>query len=470
MTIRGVLGRRLGSERAFALPLALAVTLFLGMGGATVMAYTTAGSQTASRSAAQQQALMLAEAGLNYAYSTLYSASSPTMPDAVPDRTVALEGGFARYYGVLDGNVWKLTGIGRVPNPTGPGADDIVRVVGAKVAVGSSRRGSANNAVWNYVYADDPTGCTTLRNGSEVNVPLYVRGSLCLENSAKVTGYALQVGGSLHVTGTYSSVGLPGSPVTEVHVAAGCTRRNGPLHSPCTAADEIYAGRITDAPTALTKPPVDLDYWYANAAPGPLRPCTVGSLSFDTNTTLDRSRASFNLTPNSAYDCRVYDSAGGLVGRITWTPGAPGLLEIEGTVFFDGDITMGQYATATYVGKGTLYTSGTFSIGQQSSLCGVATCDTAWDATANLLAIVAGAPTGDGITVSNYSVFQGAMYAVADYREGNNSQCWGPIIANQIYMQNSTLNHYVPIGVLLPGMPASYEDAVTLSNEPGSWG
>jgi hypothetical protein len=47
---------------------------------------------------------------------------------------------------------------------------------------------------------------------------------------------------------------------------------------------------------------------------------------------------------------------------------------------------------------------------------------------------------------------------------------WGPVIARRVSFANSSVNHYVPIGTLMPGMPATYEDVVTLTNEPGSWG
>lgn len=46
----------------------------------------------------------------------------------------------------------------------------------------------------------------------------------------------------------------------------------------------------------------------------------------------------------------------------------------------------------------------------------------------------------------------------------------GPIIARRVSFTNSSVNHYVPIGTLMPGMPASYEEVVTITNEPGSWG
>ena len=57
-----------------------------------------------------------------------------------------------------------------------------------------------------------------------------------------------------------------------------------------------------------------------------------------------------------------------------------------------------------------------------------------------------------------------------DYTEANSSTVWGPIIARRVAFANSSVNHYVPIGTLMPGMPANYEDVITITNESGSWG
>ena len=96
----------------------------------------------------------------------------------------------------------------------------MVRTVSGRAALGASRRGSENNAVWNYVYVDDPTVTTNLGNSVDVNIPLYVRGNLVLSNSAQVSGYALQVGGTLEFQNT-AHVGAAGTPIHEAHVAAG---------------------------------------------------------------------------------------------------------------------------------------------------------------------------------------------------------------------------------------------------------
>jgi hypothetical protein len=74
-----------------------------------------------------------------------------------------------------------------------------------------------------------------------------------------------------------------------------------------------------------------------------------------------------------------------------------------------------------------------------------------------------------GFSVEQSSRFQGGVYAVNDYSEGNSAEVWGPIIARQLFLQNSTVNHYVPLGVLMPGMPQSWEEAVSLVKESEGW-
>ena len=139
---------------------------------------------------------------------------------------------------------------------------------------------------------------------------------------------------------------------------------------------------------------------------------------------------------------------------------------MAGTIYFDGPIEFKQYNNAVYHGRATIYSSGDISFANQSTLCGDPQCDADWNPQADLLAFVSGA----NVTVGQQSHFQGAIYAVLDYSENNNSTFWGPIIARRVSLANSTVNHYVPIGTLMPGMPASYEDIVTINNEPGSWG
>ena len=463
---------RLACQSGFALPFALITLVVLGGLGTSVAAYTSWNTGSAARSNADQVALALAEAGLNYAYSTLYNSATPSNPATVPSTTVTLDGGTARYAGTLVGDTWTLTGTGTARNPTGPAAAPVVRSVSGRVRLGSARRSSTNNAVWNYVYADALTGCTSLSNSVVLDVPLYVRGNLCLSNSAQMTGYALRVGGNLTIN-NLATVGTAAAPIYEVSVGGTCRLGNGTPHSPCGPADQVYAQVIGTNPPGLTKPPIDLARWYRDSQPGPMHACTSGSFpgGFDNDGVMNRSRPPVNLTPSTAYDCRVLDAAGYEVGRLSWTPGTPGKLKIAGTIFFDGDISFAQYNEAVYEGRATIYASGKITFANQTRVCGEEGCPNDWDPDENLLAFVAGSSTDSiGFEIGNNSRFQGAAYAVTDFREGNNTIFWGPVIANQVYLINSTIHEYVPIGTLLPGMPASYEEMITLVNVAGSWG
>ena len=55
----------------------------------------------------------------------------------------------------------------------------------------------------------------------------------------------------------------------------------------CNPASGVYATTIAGAPPALVKPQIDLDWWWRNAKPGPMHPCTEAGNTFpngfDTN-------------------------------------------------------------------------------------------------------------------------------------------------------------------------------------------
>ena len=455
-----------------ALALALCVSVVLGVSGTSVMVYTTQNYGASARSKADLKALALAEAGVNYAFSVLQAAPNPKDPNSVQRRSVALEDGEVTYFGVLTGSTWKLTGIGRVRNPSGPGTSDVVRTVSAGATLGSARRSAANNAVWNYIYTDELTGCTSLANSVVVDVPMYVRGNLCMTNSAQMSGFSLRVGGTVSLSQS-ASIGTATENIREAHIGGGCKLDNGALVSPCGAAQHVYADVSDTDKSGLTKPAVDLPYWYENAMPGPKHNCTSGSFpgGFDNDGVMNRSRPVVDLTPNFAYDCQVRDANGFLVGRIAWTPGAPGSLKILGTIFFDGDIEFRQLTELVYEGRATIYSSGKITIANRTIICGAVGCPDSWNPNQSLLALIAGASTEPiGFSIGNYSKFQGAIYVVNDFKDGNNTVTWGPIIARQIHLQNSTLNYYVPMETLAPGMPATYEETTTVTLVPGSWG
>jgi hypothetical protein len=464
--------RQLHSESGVTLVLAVCVLSVLMSMGATLVYYANSSARHAEYSTEDARALNIAEAGMNYARSILWNASDPTQSTAVPAGSLTLEGGTAAYSGTYDSatQVWTLTGTGTYASPIG-GSTPITRSVSTDVAVVAGS-GSADPA-WFYNYSDATTGCMTIKNNATFNAPLYVRGNLCVPNNSHVTGTSLHVGGRLTV-GNLGSVGYPVAPVATVNVVGGCTGGSPNPHA-CVSgiSDRVYDadGVVTQTPGTLTKPAVDLAYWYQNASPGPLHNCTTGSISggFDSGTggtavppNPNRSHPSFTLTPSTAYSCQT------ATGRLSWTPGSPGTLVVDGTIFFDGDITLPNNANAVYQGFGTLYASGTIMFNNNAKLCGISGCTASWDTDTNYLVIVAGAPTGTGLTIVNNAVFQGAAYVVSNYDLNNNGAMWGPVIAGQLDLGNNA-GAWIPLSALPPGAPGYTAGVPTLQNVPDSY-
>jgi Tfp pilus assembly protein PilX len=400
---------RLAREEGFALVLALSALAVLTIGGTSAYYYASANLKASTRSRAQTSAYHLAELALNNAHSVLFNASNPRDAASVPTATITVEQGTATWSGSLSGSTWTLTGTGRIPGSSGD-RESVVTLSG-QVALGTGTASSSNNAIWNYLYADSTTSCTNVRNSAVIDIAFYVRGDLCMFNSASITSQKLQVGGTVTLNGTTTTIGTAGTPIAEAHVGHGCRINNGSFHTPCSPVDRVWANTVTSSPTGLFKPPVDLAGWYANSAPGPQHACTQGSFpgGFDNDSVMNRSRGTIDLMPTTAYDCRIY-SGTTLIGQISWTPGAPGNLQIAGTLFFDGDLLMDNNDFGVYTGRATIYASGTIKFRNFAKLCGVATCDGTWNANQNLLAFVAGSSTDEvGFSAQNNTMLQGAV-------------------------------------------------------------
>ena len=452
-----------------ALVAALGIMFVLTISAVSVIAYTATNEGSARRSVAEQTAFALAEAGFNEAVAVLANSSNPLSSSALPPGTATHEGGSVSWSGTLAGDIWAITAVSTVRNPTG--AADLHRTVRGQMRVQMDPNSMGNEA-WNYLFADDTSTCTTLKNSVTIGTPFYVRGNLCLENSAKVTGSPLNVGGTITVSNV-ASVGTSSVPLGTAHVRGGCRYgASGPYVSPCGPHQRVWVTTLDASPGTITKPPIDLLKWYAESKPGPLRTCTTGSFpgGFDNNTVMDRSLPTVILTPPTAYDCSVTVGST-VVGRIAWTPGSPGVLRAMGVIFFDGDVLFTGNTQAVYSGRGTIYSSGRIELSNSAQLCGVQGCSLAgWNPNENLLLFVAGSSTdANGFWIRSNTVFQGAIYAVTDFREENGAIMQGPAIARQLYFENTAqTSKWIPIWALAPGAP-SVPGAMTLTPVADSW-
>jgi len=481
-------------ERGVALPIALGMMMVLSIALITVLELASSGERSSNLSEAEHVASAVAEAGLNEAHAVLANSSTPTSSSALPascpaSPTVQAEGGTACYWGSLSGNVWTLNARSTVRNPTG--GDAVTHVVSQQVQVSAPPATTANNPAWNYLYSDSPTGCMIVQSSVRIKQKVYVKNDLCLTSSAQILAEAGEVSVGGEITTDSSAWIGPVLPLPTLNLgssSAGCRRgafdsQGNPIGGggwsyPCTLLHQVNATTQNHTVPTVTKPPVDLAGWYANAKPGPSYPCTTSTgvpPTFDNNSLMDNTSPTVNLI-GAAYSCSV---SGG--GSISWVPGDPGTLTVDGTIFFDGDIVMVGSTRARVVGRGTVYTSGRVVMDSSIRLCGAFTgsdCNFnvgAWDPDVNLLMLVAGSGT-TGLPSDTYAIelnssvqWQGALYAVGDYLQTSSAVAQGPVIARQIHYDSSTGTVSAPFTELPPGAPATSSGPATLTPVAGSW-
>lgn len=473
--------------------MALGFMLVISIALITVLEFSGANQRTSNRSKSDRVALAVAEAGLNHAEAVLANSSTPTSSSALPSSCgtqIPAEGGTFCYWGSLSGSTWTVNARSTVPNPSG-GAP-LTHDVSQQLTVSVPTATTADNPAWKYVYSDSPTGCTEINSSVQMRQPIYVKNDLCLNSSVKILAEAgeVNVGGKL-TTNSSVEVGTSSAPMPDLRVGgAGCKygAYGGSGYSwPCTSGHRVWATSQSQTLPAVSKPPVDLAYWYANAKPGPAtgNGCGAGSTgtppAFDSDGTLNNAPlGAANLMPGSPYDC-IVTSGATTVGRLKWQPGSPGTLTIAGTIFLDRDITLNASQLAVVSGRGTIYSSGKIWLDSSVQICGVwksstSTCDwDTWDPDVTMLTFVSGSgysglPSDTyGIELSSSVRFQGGLYSVGDTYLGSSVIQQGPIIARQVYMNSSVGTSNTPYDNLTPGAPSGTPPAPTFTRVPGSW-
>ena len=465
--------RAFDNERGLALPFALGVMVVLSTLSAGIFTYVTMNQGAARRVEADQRAYGLAETGLSYAFSTLENAADPYDPTSVPSATVTLPTGTVTYTGSLSGTTWTLTGTGTARNPTGPNAANVVRTVSSQAEVTTTTL--PDMRPWNYLFVDQPTGCINMGNGVSLDVALYVRGDLCINNNAQIDSPAVHLHGNLYVENS-AQVGSVGAPIGEFAATDACHYSGSPVA--CGPASRVYAGAFGTNPPVIAKPTADLAYWYANADLGPSSNCSTGTFpgGFDNDSTLNVSRGEVDLTPATAYDCIKLDGSGNQVARLAWTPGSPGTLTIDGVIYVDGHLTWSNLNLIQYDGRAVIYGSGQVRIKNRADICGVPACDASWDPRVDLIVFVAGSLVAEytsgaiGGDIGNHVNFQGALYTVNDFDMDNNTSFWGPVITRSALINNSATIHAPPFPIdFMQGMPVASMTVVNVDSVDGSY-
>jgi Tfp pilus assembly protein PilX len=479
------------AERGMALVLTLGVTVVLTLSGASLLEFTTSNLRSGNDSNQRTLAYTAAERGLNDALSWLYNNSNQwhaTSPITVGPVSAGLGGLTYTYTATPNFPIWTISSTGSAPNKTqGTGRSD-TRTVSQQVRVQETSNG-VDISIWNMYFSDAAAGTPSqcMHWNAIIEDPFYIRGDMCLDANgdsdpipgwppASLPGAAqLQVGGHIYITPP-GHLGYGSNKLNIVQTGAGCALYNngtpGATHNPCKSSDSILANQYLTGPPNMAKPTVDLATWYQDALPGPKHNCTSGSFpgGFDTDGTQNNSLGTVNLTPAGAYDCQFIDATGAQLGRVKWTPGSPGTLVINGTVFWDGNLVVGS--SFTYQGRATFYFAGTVTLNSGVSVCGQAGCANSWNTSNNMLVLIAGSANQSpswAVNAAATSKMQGGIEAVGDINQNNGATMWGGLIAHQLYNLSANDN-WVPFNTATAGQPAQGAYQEGLGIVPGSYG
>ncbi|MGH2971614.1 MAG: hypothetical protein ACRDLE_05710 [Gaiellaceae bacterium] len=505
---------RLRDERGQALPLALALMTLLGILTAAITINGAANQRSSLKSADQRQAFALAQSAIAYGEGQVYGASGSAPPSGWQPLPAQPGGGTGQWQATeIEGDcncTWSINGQGTV--------DGMSRTINV-IATGASTTQVYDYSVWNYLYADGTSSCTTVSGGVNVSVPILARGSLCFSGGATYTGSQLKVGGTLSDIGG-SQIGTSSTKVGAVEIG-GCTAWNtdgscktkttnsctvqpsstytvAPGTSYCDGTKSpLYAtsigssldvtpqmpciGQSSTLDPTCTTAAGDNGNWVtltnAYAAQKALTQTGCPAKLFDNDTTLNNSDTSISsaMFGSTAYDCKVgsneikYTPSGGSCGT--------GTMVVSGTFYFDGSLSMGCGLKVVYSGQATMYFTGTVTQSGGTQLCGISGCTASWNPSANGIIFIAGCwsnSTGSSLVASKCvyitggSTAQWGAYATTAYQIDGGSSNMGPVLANSMNVGggSSTL---IPFSVMPPGTPLNETPHYTAALPPKSW-
>jgi hypothetical protein len=306
-------------------------------------------------------------------------------------------------------------------------------------------------------------------NDSDFGVRLRVQNSNGSSRTASVDYVDIEVYYEVR-----SYIGTVGTPVSTVDTAGVCELEGYTAHSPCSAVDNVHSTTVTTLPSDLTKPTIDLEYWYENAKPGPKHYCNNAGGSypngFDNNSVFDNSRqgsdALEEVTPAStSYNCEYWEN-GTMVGEIEWNH-VTHVMKIKGTIFLDGDFRFDDDGSlVNYQGRGIIYATGDLEFDELVCAGGDGNdnCYTNgmqnWDPTQNMMIVLSGDDSeyDQGATQSQWEIsgLQGIVYANDDCTIHENFHSSGPVICDRIILPSEgngwpTYYTWPDLGTLIDG-------------------
>jgi Tfp pilus assembly protein PilX len=285
-------------------------------------------------------------------------------------------------------STWILVATGYTLNASGTLDAKTLR---GTVYIGPGGAGAVAS-VWNHIFMTAPLVPNVCQanfagNNMILDTPLYVIGNMCLSGQNTVMkemtgGQAvdLQVGGKLSFSGSGTSVGdwttTPVTGITSGAVVGGCT--NGDVTTAtttCNSTNYHYSVRNTGSFISQSDPErsaTQVASDYNTFDPGPKHACANGTMTtaFDSSpngaSEPDGNSTAFELAPTSS-DYTCVSTSGASVGQLSWNH-TTHVLTINGSIFFDGNITISN--NLTYVGSASIEVMGTITFqGNNLQVC-----------------------------------------------------------------------------------------------------
>jgi Tfp pilus assembly protein PilX len=471
-------GARLRDERGIALVLALVIMGTLSITIAAVATFTTSNETNAGRDRDTARALGVAEAGLNNALAVLTQQDSTgTQPigSTLSSTTFSLDGGSGTYSATkTSGLEWTISATGTSPSGL------VTRKLELKLDGTQSTQSTQQSPVYGYgFFVNATTGCTTIAGNAPVQVPVYVRNDLCLTGNATISQPGVTSGTlDVYVGGKYTatanpSVGTSTQKIKTFTAVGGCTRQNSNVICSTSSQSKVYANPYSSTPSALTKPTTDAAAVYASGNwKNPV--CSVGTFTFDSDTTLNASLGSVDLLQSNgrpSFDCTVWSPNGVTqIGRLAWNS-ATKVITIDGTILIDGGLSFSGQSSAKYTGFGSIYANGSVATSGQAAICGPpaipngSSCTGNWDPAQGALTIVA----LNGWSMSGQSEFNVIAYVNGAFSATGGAVVTGPAIADTATLSGN--GKFATVTTVPPGTPGAASSTTTTVWHvlPGSW-
>lgn len=471
--------RLVRDERGVSLVLALLITSALTITTAALAMLMTSNEHAFGRDRQENLAFNTAEAGVNYAVSTLAqtvdatgtqpmgaTSGSSTSPNAYPDGT-GNGGWWATKIQSQDSThpygIWQVYGTGT--SPTGK----VIREISVKVK-SYTQPGTefpASTAWSKGLFVGNPgSSCFTPTGSANLTISVYVKGCIDLSGNVGIMEPSTSTSPVNPLVSVYAEttikfgsgsaqIGTSSKPVASVVAPGGCTGKKGIICS--KPGSNVYAQTYTGPSQNITKPPVYPDTMYAMGDwKNPV--CTTGSFTFDTNSTRDTSAGTVNLFPSSSYDCKVWNTTHtAYVGRLAWNA-STNLLIGSGLIYIDGNLQMNNNVAAYYqtpaLNAGdplglALYVDGTVQMNGTASLCGPPStpsgggCSGKWDASSGAIVLTAvnaqgnANPLAVGWKANGNAYYDLAAYVVGQYWTNGSSGITGPVICDTASVSGS---------------------------------